>query len=1013
MGTSMRKGFFPYAAATALGLLLLASCERDFQNPFDPGSPDYVGDDWSRDYNGDGIADSVEKYYPSCKLEPRQCAAQAKELSQLAQSAKGFSGRDMILWQGGQGSEPRLEISPPELAAKGITLTSSDSQKVLPRNGLLYGLKKGEAKIQASIPGLSLSTSFTAKVVADGKPVKSLSAADMNLGIGQESEPRLTWTPADAAYKDITLISDNPAVALVKDGKVQGAATGAAKVVAEAQDGGYRATFIVNVGAEQWVPLEGLAAEDMNLVAGDDPALPLISWKPENASNKQYQLDSRNKSVAGVTAGKDRVVAKAPGTAQVVVLTLDGSGKTAQFTVRVSARPVPLKSVSVADMLLMEGSGTFTPKTEWIPADASNRDYSLRSDNPAVAEAAGRQVRPLAPGSAGFTLIAADGGLQAAFRVVVASRDTTVHVDSVAVADMDLAAGTLRNPEVTWYPPNAADRTYTLTSLQPDVAGPDGAAVAAKTPGVATLRLETADRGRSALFLVRVFQPDIAVESVRAEPLNLRAGDPAVTPTLAWTPPNATDKRYTLVSDDPLVAAIEADTLVRPAGPGNAKVTLRSAGGATAEFQVSVAIRPVALEAVALASFSMKAGDPDHDLEPVFTPPDATDKGFAISGISDPAVAAAAGPAKVRAVGPGQAVITVETTGPVKLAAVCTVTVAMPVASLAAADLSMRKGETALPPLAWTPANATDKDYSLVSDNPAVVQVSGGGLHALAGGTATVTAASHDGGKTAAFKVTVSVPVTSLSAADITLAHGTEADPVLTWVPADADNKGFTLVSQNAAVASIAGKRVRGEAPGSALVRVTSDDGGLVATFKVTVPDTAVPVQALGAADLSLKVGNPDATPVLAWTPAEATDKGYSLVSAQPGVASIAGNLVHAVAPGTASVQATSHDGGKTALFTVTVTQDTVRVDSIQAADMDLDSNADKAGRAPDITWYPAGAYDKAYTLASADTGVAAVSGNLVVPVQKGNTTVTITTEDGGKTAVFQVRVRGKPAPGG
>lgn len=1004
----MRRGFFPCAAAAALGLILLASCERDFQSPFDPNSPDYIGDDWSKDGDGDGVADSVHKYYPSCSLPPRECVAAAKDLSRLAQSVQSFSARNLILWKGGPGASPRVEVTPPELGMNGFTITSSDSQKVLPKDGLLFGLSAGEATLTATLSNLPMTATFTAKVVDQGKPVRSIAAADLTVGVGQDAAPRLTWTPGDAAYREFALTSGNPAVAAVEGGKVKGISVGAAKVTAEALDGGAEASFTVTVTAEKWIPVEGLRADDMNLVAGGDGAAPAISWTPADASDKRYQLVTRDKAVAEVSAEKDRVVPKAPGTAQVVVMTLDGSGKTAQFQVRVSARPVRLTGVAVSDLRLIAGSTAVTPSIAWTPADASNRNYSLASDNPAVASVSGGRILPLAPGEARFVLTAADGGLQAAFRVSVSARDPAIHVDSVAAADMDMAAGTVRTPELTWYPANAADMGYTLISLQPNVAEPVGAAVAAKAPGTAAFRLTTADGGRVALFQVRVFQPDIAVESVRAEPLSLREGDSAVSPILTWNPPNATDKRYSLSSDDPRVAAILADTLVRPAGPGNANVTLRTPGGVTAQFQVAVAIRPVALTAIAIPAFSMKVGDPDKDLEAVYTPPDATDKGFTITGISDPGVVAAAGPARVRAAGPGNAVITVETTGPVKLTAQCTVTVAMPVASLSAGNLTMRKGESVLPTLAWTPADASDKGYSLASDNPAVVAAIGDSLRAVAGGSATVTATSHDGGKTAAFTVTVVVPAVSLSAADLTVSAGAEADPALTWDPPDAGDKGYAMVSENAAVASIDGARVRGVAPGTARIRVTSTDGSLTAAFTVTVPDTAVRVQGLAAADLSIKVGNPDATPTLTWNPPDATDKGYTLVSSQPGVAAVVGDRIHAVAAGTASLQVTAHDGGFAANFTVTVSEDTVRVDSLRAADMNLDSSADQGGRAPVITWYPANAKNKGYSLASADTAVASISGNLVVPVSRGNTYVTVTSDDGGKTATFAVHVKGK-----
>jgi uncharacterized protein YjdB len=394
----------------------------------------------------------------------------------------------------------------------------------------------------------------------------------------------------------------------------------------------------------------------------------------------------------------------------------------------------------------------------------------------------------------------------------------------------------------------------------------------------------------------------------------------------------------------------------------------------------------------------------------IFAPADATDKSWRLAGTSDGNIAAPTAENRVRAMGPGTAVITVETMGLERLTAACTVTVAarvIRVEGVNASDMSLRVGDAdALPVVTWNPADATDKGYSLVSDHPEVAAAAGQAVRAVGRGTAVLRLTSNDGNKRSDFKVTVTAPVRGLSAADMNLQVGDQAEPVITFDPPDADNRGFSLASQDPAVAIVAGHRVRAAAAGTATVVATSADGGFTASFSVTVTEKPVPVQGLSVADMTISLGAPDTLPALAWNPPDATNKNYTLTSQNPSVAAVVDGRIRAAARGSATLQAVSEDGGKTAAFTVTVKQDHIPVDSIVALDLDLSLGSDKDGRAPQLTWYPPDATDKGYSLSVAHPDTAAVSGALIVPVAPGATSATVTTADGGKTFTFQVRVR-------
>ena len=163
------------------------------------------------------------------------------------------------------------------------------------------------------------------------------------------------------------------------------------------------------------------------------------------------------------------------------------------------------------------------------------------------------------------------------------------------------------------------------------------------------------------------------------------------------------------------------------------------------------------------------------------------------------------------------------------------------------------------------------------------------------------------------------------------------------------------------------------------------------------------------ARDLDLVAGGPPVAPGLAWHPPSAAAP-YTLASDNPAAAAAADSLVRPVAPGKAVFTVTVRaDTGPphTARFRVTVRPAAVRVRGVKVRDMviSLLAAGDARRRVPAITWVPADATDKGYTLASGDPDVARVVGESIEAVRSGETRVTLTTRDGGRKDTFKVRV--------
>ena len=175
-----------------------------------------------------------------------------------------------------------------------------------------------------------------------------------------------------------------------------------------------------------------------------------------------------------------------------------------------------------------------------------------------------------------------------------------------------------------------------------------------------------------------------------------------------------------------------------------------------------------------------------------------------------------------------------------------------------------------------------------------------------------------------------------------------------------------------------------------------------------TPPAVTVTGVSLNKTTLTLNIG---ASETLAATvsPKDAANKKVSWKSDKPEIAAVDANgKVTGVKAGEATITVTTEDGGKTASCKVTVKDAVVAVTGVtlNKSDLSLETGASETLTA---TVAPADATNKKVTWKSSDAAVATVDANgKVTGVKAGEATITVTTEDGGKTASCRVTVSDK-----
>lgn len=383
-----------------------------------------------------------------------------------------------------------------------------------------------------------------------------------------------------------------------------------------------------------------------------------------------------------------------------------------------------------------------------------------------------------------------------------------------------------------------------------------------------------------------------------------------------------TDKGYGRIDLSGTIGKLQADNAITVKGSGRID---EKSGNVTVEPGVKIGVTSVTLDKTDLTLDVNGTAK----LNATVKPDDATTKtvtwksdneGVAIVDNNGNVTAKAAGTATITATVDGKSVS-------------CKVTVngqtTVPVASveLNQTTLELIAGKEATLTATVKPDDATNKTVTWSSNNETVATVDNNGkVTAKAAGEAIITAKAGD--KTATCTVTVAkadvaVESVTLDKTSLDLKTGDNTTLTATVNPESATNKDVTWISDKPEIAAVEGGTVTAKAAGTAIIAVTTIDGGKIATCKVTVTPKTVPVsgiQVQGAA--SIYVG--DTTKLTATiTPDGASNKAVTWDSQNKDIATVdqQGN-VKALKAGTATITATAQDGsGISGSFVVTVQQ--------------------------------------------------------------------------------------------
>lgn len=257
---------------------------------------------------------------------------------------------------------------------------------------------------------------------------------------------------------------------------------------------------------------------------------------------------------------------------------------------------------------------------------------------------------------------------------------------------------------------------------------------------------------------------------------------------------------------------------------------------------------------------------------------------------------------------------------------------------------------------------------------------------------------------------TVAVTGVSLSKTTLTMEVGDSEQITATVSPNNATDKTVSWKSDNTGVATVDDGKITAVAAGTAVITVTTKDGGKTATCTVTVNPATVAVTgvSLDKTTLKLTVGGSNGKLNATVTPDDATDKSVTWESSDKKVATVKDGVVTPVAEGTATITVKTVDGNKTASCAVTVSAPAPVSTHVTSVALNRGTLQMESGTTEQltVTVNPKDATDKTVTWTSSNAAVASVDKQgKVTALASGEAVVTVKSNDGGKTATCKITV--------
>ena len=544
--------------------------------------------------------------------------------------------------------------------------------------------------------------------------------------------------------------------------------------------------------------------------------------------------------------------------------------------------------------------------------------------------------------------------------------------------DITLNTGESERIKLIYYPSDATNLQFNSYSSNSDVASVNGAYIFAKSPGNAIITFESVDGGFKDYVNVTVKSPliDINIEGNK-EVLNVGETNDL---TIIYNPIDTTDNKNVIWTSSDTSVATVIDGKVTAVGPGYTTI-IAKVGNKTAKYGLSVK-SPLKSINLNKTTTTLNIGETE-DLTVIYNPIDTTDDKSVIWTSSDNSIVTVSN-GKIIGISRGEATVTARVGDKI---AKCKVEVKNPLKSISLnktnGELDIGTSETLI--VSYNSIDTPDdKTVTWTSSDTNVATVIDGKVTAVGAGKAIITARVGD--KTATYKLTVNIPIISISlnkTSDI-LNVGEIEELIVSINPEDTTyDKTVTWTSSDTNIAKVENGKVTALAPGKVIITAEVQDK--IATFELTVLNPLNNIYLAGATSGTLNVWE-RRTLVIYFDPINTTDDRTIIwTSSDTNVATVSSDGdITAVGAGVAIITATV--GEKSVSYTLTVKS------PLMSISLNKQGGVLKVGETENLTViYNCSdtTDDKTVIWTSSDSSVAVVENGKVTALKVGNAIIT------------------------
>ena len=652
--------------------------------------------------------------------------------------------------------------NPGNVTDKVLYWESSNNKVATVNEGNVTAVGEGTAIITAKSRDGNKTANCKVNVIKIDKALRAITmnTNKISLNVGETGWVGVTYNPSDASDKVLYWSSSDESVAKVNEGVITAIGRGTVMLTATSRDGGKTATCEVTVTDPNYKELKSIKMnqETVILKKGENGWIG-VTYNPSDASDKVLYWSSSDESVAKVNEGV--VTAIGEGKA-ILTATARAGGKTASCTVTVeNPNFVHIDEIKMKteELNLNKGENGWVGVT-YSPSNASNKVLTWKSSNEEVVTVREGNVKAVGEGKAVLTATSEDGGKTTSCIVTVVD-PKFVHIDEIKMKTEELNLNKGENGwiGVTYNPSNASNKVLTWKSSNGDVAIVREGNVKAVGEGTAILTATSEDGGKTASCKVIVTGGKKHLENIalKTTTLEMKPGE-GKTIYVEYNPSDVEDKVLYWTSNNEKVVTVR-EGYVKAVGEGTTTITATSRdGNKTATCKITVSDGTVKLQNIKLSSSTeiLKKGE-QKTIYVTYNPSNVTDKTLYWTSSDEKVATIREG--FVKAIGDGVATLTATSRDGEKKVS-CQVVVInksqeIESISLKTTKETIEKGEEKTIYAVYNPSDVKDKTLYWISSNTSVVTVEKGRVKAVGKGTATITAVSRDGGKTASCEITV------------------------------------------------------------------------------------------------------------------------------------------------------------------------------------------------------------------------------------------------------------------